>query len=294
MEDQKRIVVRIADVVFAVSGNRPTELLRQEDNYSDFLCTDDPEIIIYGDYDGLPDIELRESDRVFYAEDVWSLYRTDGKSIFSFASPLFGSVPYRIAIFEDDLRRGRVFNRPLGAEQSSDGLLPNPLEFPLSEILMVCLLAQGRGLMVHSCGVDDDGKGYLFAGNSTHGKSTMARQWRDKATILNDDRIILRRRDGRFWIYGTPWHGEYTGISSNGVPLEKIFFLRHSKTNDAIRKEDNVAASMLMTRCFPPLWDKEAMLFTLDFCSQLVSEVPCYDLGFVPEESVVDFIRCVE
>jgi hypothetical protein len=75
------------------------------------------------------------------------------------------------------------------------------------------------------------------------------------------------------------------------VPLEKVFFLSHAETNSTVRREDADAVSMLLTRCFPPLWDGEGMRFTLDLCDQLVSEVPCYTLGFVPDENVVDFVH---
>jgi len=34
------------------------------------------------------------------------------------------------------------------------------------------------------------------------------------------------------------------------------------------------------------------MDFTLGFLDELVQEVPGYELGFVPEDSVVDFVRC--
>jgi hypothetical protein len=147
--------------------------------------------------------------------------------------------------------------------------------------------------MVHACGIDDGGRGYLFAGNSTHGKTTTARLWRDQATILNDDRIVLRQREGRTWMYGTPWHGDYRQVSPQGVPLEKIFFLRHGEENRASRVAGVAAASMLLARCFPPLWDAEGMGFSLDFCAQVVDSVPCYELGFVPDERAVEYVRCV-
>ena len=41
-----------------------------------------------------------------------------------------------------------------------------------------------------------------------------------------------------------------------------------------------------------PLWDAAGMRFTLDFCAQLVADVPCYELGFVPDEHVLDVVRC--
>jgi len=218
----------------------------------------------------------------------------EGKNIFVLRSPASGPLPYRIAVFDDDLRQGEVYSRVPDPEQSPDGLLPNPLEFPLSEVLMVCLLAQGRGLMVHACGIDDGGRGYLFAGNSTHGKTTMARLWKERAVVLNDDRIVLRRREGRFWMYGTPWHGDYSGVSPQGLPLEKVFFLRHAKTNAVRRVEGVTVASGILSRCFPPLWDAAGMNFTVDFCAQLAEAVPCYELDFVPDRSVVDFVRCVK
>ena len=147
--------------------------------------------------------------------------------------------------------------------------------------------------MVHACGVDDDRKGYLFTGNSTHGKTTMAQLWKDRAFVLNDDRIILRLRDGCFWMFGTPFHGEYTQISPQGVPLDKIFFLSHAETNEVRRKNGVIASSMLLTRSFPPLWDAEGMRYTLDFCAQLMADIPCYELDFVPNQNIVDFVRCV-
>jgi hypothetical protein len=117
--------------------------------------------------------------------------------------------------------------------------------------------------------------------------------WQGRATILNDDRIILRRREGRFWMYGTPWHGDYGGVSSQGVSLEKVFFLNHDIENHAQRKEGVAAASMLLARCFPPMWDGPGMGYTLDLLGELAQAVPCYDLGFVPDGRVVDLIRCM-
>ena len=283
----------VASIVFAISSDRPVDIFQEENARRDFISSGVPDITIHTRCDGMPGVSLPERDRVFDSDGVWSLYRVDGQNVFALISPSFGSLPYRIAAFDGDFQRGEIYTRSFESRDVSDELLSNPLAFPLSEVLMVCLLAQGRGIMVHACGVDDGAHGYLFAGNSTHGKTTMARLWKDRAIILNDDRIVLRRQEGRFWMYGTPWHGEYTGVSSRGVPLEKVFFLSHAETNSAVRREGVDAASMLLTRCFLSLWAEEGMRFTLDLCAQLVSEVPCYTLGFVPDEGIVDFLQGV-
>ena len=119
----------------------------------------------------------------------------------------------------------------------------------------------------------------------------MAGIWRDEATVLNDDRIVLRWRDGRFWMYGTPWHGDYSGVSPRGVPLEKLFFLRHAAGNELRHREGTAAATKLLARSFLPLWDAEGMAFSLDFCARVTQAVPCHELGFVPDRDVIDFVR---
>jgi hypothetical protein len=294
MTSQEPIVFQVAGVVFAISSDLPVEAPWLEDVYQDFLCTEEPQVTIQAHYGLMPQLVLRDEDRVFDSEVIWSLYRIGQQHVFALRSPVSGPEPYRVALFDADFRRGEVYSRIPESEGERDDYLPGPLDYPLSEVLMVCLLARGRGLMVHACGIDDGGRGYLFAGNSTHGKSTMAQLWEDKATVLNDDRIVLRQREGRFWMYGTPWHGDHTGVSPEGVPLEKIFFLRHAEDNQARRVEGVSAASMLLTRCYPSLWDAEGMGFSLDFCAQLVDSVPCYELGFRPDQGVVDVVRCVE
>ena len=287
----KHLIVEIANIVFSISSDHPIAHIELEQAYQDFLSNSSPDINIRASYGFLPSNVLENKDRVFDSGVHWSLYALRGKHVFVLRR---AGLPYRIAMFDKDYQNGEVYTSSAECSlYSSSDVLPNPLEYPLSEVLMICLLGRERGLMAHACGINDNGKGYLFAGNSTHGKSTMAEVWKNKATILNDDRIVLRCRDGRFWMYGTPWHGEYTDVSSHGVPLEKIFFLGHGQNNRVKRRQGVVASSMLLARSFPPLWDRNGMQFILNFCAELVHIVPCYELDFVPDISIVEYVRSV-
>jgi len=282
------MLVEIGRIVIALTSDVSFESMWVSE-YRDFLCpTCQPDITINLHYTGVPRLQLLEQDRVFDSDTSWSLHRQSDHLAFALRSGTTDAPPYCIGVVDAHFRHGDVYNEPITTAR-----VTSPIPYPLSEVFMVCLLAQGRGLMVHACGISDRGHGYLFAGNSTHGKTTMARLWKDQAVILNDDRIILRPHEGRFWMYGTPWHGEYDGVSPQGVALEKVFFLHHADENRAVAQHGMTAASMLLTRCFPPLWDAAGMEFTLDFCAQVIEHVPCYELGFVPDGDVLDFVRCV-
>jgi len=228
----------------------------------------------------------------FDSGTVWRLLESDGTRHILLSSPAGDGIPYRIATFQADCSRCVIASVAGSGADGEDPADYDPLEFPLSEILMVCLLSAGKGLMVHACGVSDEGRGFLFPGNSTNGKTTMARQWRDFAAVLNDDRIILRQADEGFIMYGTPWHGDLSDVSAQGVRLSSVDFLHHGDCNRSRRLGGAEAVSMLLKRSFLPLWDRKGMEFTLDFCSRIAASVPFYSLDFLPDRSIVRFLRC--
>jgi hypothetical protein len=86
-----------------------------------------------------------------------------------------------------------------------------------------------NGMMLHASAIELNGKAYLFSGPSGMGKSTHTRLWQqifgDAAQVFNDDKPALRRLDGKWFAYGTPWCGkEGQGINA-AVPLCGICLL---------------------------------------------------------------------
>ncbi len=123
--------------------------------------------------------------------------------------------------------------------------------------------------------------GYAFTADSGTGKTTHIRLWQkafgDRIRIINGDKPILRRRDGRWYAYGTPWCGKEGWNINTSVPLDAICFLRRGERN-TIRP---YPAAEVVTALFSQIVlpdDPAALTATLELLDGLVREVPFYEL----------------
>lgn len=171
-----------------------------------------------------------------------------------------------------------------------------PFYYPVDEVIFMNILPLFKGILLHACGVDDNGEGYIFSGFSGAGKSTMARQWLGKrgVRLLNDDRVIVRETKRNFYVFGTPWHGEINKCDPNMVRLKAVFLIKHGSENKVRTLSLSEAVTGILTRSFSPLWDKEGMERTMEVIERLVRKVPCYELAFSPDKGVINYIRGVE
>jgi len=238
-------------------------------------------------YGHLPDIGKRE--KIFDSGSGWALSHAGRYYLLQDDTLQPGSSPEILIMVNEDLDGGEVYFKKPAVDES---VYADLLGYPLNQVLMILLLTSREGVIMHACGINDGGRGYLFLGNSTNGKSTLASLWHEQgAKVLNDDRIIVRAREGAYWMYGTPWHGTFDKISLTAMPIEKIFFLKHGKENILRPKTDSEAVSMILTRSFPPFWDHRAMGDVLNLLDRLVRAVPCYEMHFLPDESVINYVR---
>jgi len=284
------VCVSIADITIGLACEDPEFKLRVQGATKDFLVDEgEPDVSIRAAWGDLS--KERGGRNLFEASTLWQLYRVDGFYLFRFTSRAFGSIPYKVASFNPDFTSGIVhLHRPF----FQPGRPVDPLEYPLDELLMVNLLARGRGAEIHACGmVDQQGNGHLFAGQSGAGKTTIARllQRSEGLTILSDDRIILRKAGERIWMYGTPWHGEARLACPARAPLTWVNFLRHGQKNELVPQRKAGAIARLFACSFPLFYSPEALHFTLGFLEKVVKAVPCYELSFIPDERVVEFLQ---
>src|SRR5215472_4348668 len=190
------LTVSIGDIRIALISHEPDLRLQVQRATKRFVVDKpDADVIVRAGWGELHDPAA--DSKTFDSGGVWKLYQQKSNYLFRFTSPAFGALPYKQACFSSDFTSGDVV---LHRNYFDHRQPVDALEYPLDELLMMNLLAQGRGVEVHACGVEDaDGRGYLFVGQSGAGKTTTARLWHEagRIDVLSDDRIILRCLEGR-------------------------------------------------------------------------------------------------
>jgi hypothetical protein len=244
----------------------------------------------------VPPIEQSQWQHVFQCGRLWDLYSIGKHEILVVPSSVDPATPKAIGVFKpyservellvnESERAGSIIDNKEPLEEGVD-----PLNLALKFVLMKWA-ARSHAILLHACAVSDGTDSYVFTGHSTDGKSTIARIWKDYGEVIGSEILLLTKVSGDYYVYGVPLHCHDTVTSLQRMKVNKIFFIGHSPGNKIARVGVAGATSALMARCFAPRWDKKSMEATINLAGHVAEDIPCYNLGFVPDRSVVDFLR---
>jgi hypothetical protein len=290
VDRQRELRLTIGGITTSLSWDDPSLDFSLDESSRGFVSTSGAaDVVIRARWDDLS--HQAPDEPVFDSGAVWRLSKAQERYVYRFVSPTFGPVPYRTASLTPDYRSAEVMlHRPYFDHRPAI----YPLQYPLDELLLTNLLAANDGVELHACGVADvDDAGYVFAGHSGAGKTTLARLWArvSGVEVISDDRVIVRREAGQYWMYGTPWHGEGVFASPRRAPLAGIFLIRHSPTIHILPLTGAGVAARLFACSFPPFHSAAGLASILELLDGVVRAVPCHDLGVVPHPGVIDFVR---
>jgi hypothetical protein len=190
-----------------------------------------------------------------------------------------------VALLTNDFAAGQL--APLAGPTGRPS--PYCLNYPADQLLFVNRLAHLKAGVVHASGIEIGGKAALFCGRSGAGKTTLARLWRAAgATLLNDDRMIVRL-DGQCPLASaTPWHGEDPGVQAGEFPLAGVFFIRQSKRNRIRELASASSLAALLANSVAPFYRKEGLERLLDTWERLARKVAAFELEFAPDARAID------
>lgn len=170
--------------------------------------------------------------------------------------------------------------------QINDGLedvTPENMEYVATGALFNRFLIVHDGLMLHSSAVVVDGYAYLFSADSGTGKSTHTNLWLekfgDKAFIINDDKPAIRKIDGEWYVFGTPWCGKNNTNKNAKAKLGAIVFLERSEENWIENESIQDAIKKFFRQTTRKLNKEQNMDKVLSTMEKVLSEVPIYKMG---------------
>lgn len=141
--------------------------------------------------------------------------------------------------------------------------------------------------LMHGACIEYHGNVYAFCAKSGTGKSTHLRLWQKvfgaDVHIINGDKPILRLRDGKFYVYGTPWCGKEGWNMNTSAPLKALCFLERGLSNKIEPLADSQVMQRLGHQILMPK-TSEQMIRYLDMMDRLISRTSCYLLYCNMEE----------
>jgi hypothetical protein len=227
--------------------------------------------------------------------DHWRLYDEGAVFRLEVIDPV-GLQPKQIAFFSRDWAIAEVFKIPLAyaaPPRLRSGWVVCDLMEPLIQWWMsTWLAASGKGFVVHASSIGLEGHGMIFIGESGAGKSTISRLAQEKGGIvLNDERSVLWNDSGKWFVSGTPWHGEFAQASAGHFPLHSLFLLRKADRESIRAVPTTRGIAAIVPQIFMSLWSAPLTDSTLALLHRALQETRWGELYFRKDAVAIDFLR---
>ncbi len=149
-----------------------------------------------------------------------------------------------------------------------------------------------NGMMIHASAVAYKGNAYLFSAPSKTGKSTHTEMWqkvfgKENALIINDDKPAIRKINGVYYAFGTPFSGKYDISINRGFPIKGICFIRRSDKNEIHHIDMKTAMIPLMNMTIRPV-EEGNMDLLCSVADGVLKKNDFYAFDCTPEESAAE------
>jgi hypothetical protein len=286
----KSIDIAVAGFTIRIQSEN-VENIALEDGYIPFIkskFSENQDVLIHSNA-GIPSALLTPSKIIFEAKNESQLF-------FSISEY---NDDYKFIIYnqqsQKDIQQVAILKRDLSVwtVYSANAVDPvYPLLYPLGALVLYYLTVKYDAIMIHASGVFDGLKGRIFTGFSGVGKSTMAGLWMNKGNlIINDDRLIIRKENDAYFMHNTPM---FYSDQPKKKQLHSVNLIRHAKLNSLHQISGVQAVSRIMAFCIQHSYNAEYLEHHLDFISGLCNHIKVYEVGFLPDDSITDFIKSHE
>lgn len=263
--------LKIADVIMNVSGTLPAGAYEFFKSY----VFSDSDVDIQIDYSTEEQIPARIVDKIYGVQNQISEFGKIGSSYI--LQDRYKDISYAEIIFNENFKN---ISCKLTDVESCGGS-------PLSER---CCVALGKsvlhampvfgGITFHASCIKYREEAVMFAAPSEGGKSTQSALWKkylSDVQYINDDTPIIKKKNGCYHAFGTPWAGT-SGINNNiHAPVKALVYIKQGKENKLYKMDDKESIIRAMrsvrTQFFSPQKERQIKIL-FDF----IRSVPVYEL----------------
>lgn len=259
------LVITIGDMPVRVNTTDPKFLTMMQERYAGYVnSSGQAEIEFDMDLTANASTDPEADIRVTQHKGHWRLERGDFR-----------------AEWNPSQRRGWI--RQTANPYSIDAVL---------RIVHSLILARQGGFLLHSASAIRNGKAFLFAGVSEAGKTTISRLAPPDVTLLTDEISYVRKQDGGYTAYGTPFTGELAKIGENvSAAVDTLYLLAKGSENRMEPIQPAEAARSLLANLLFFAEDEELVQATFHSAFEFVNRIPVSRLTFVPDARVWELIR---
>ncbi len=149
-----------------------------------------------------------------------------------------------------------------------------------------------HGLIIHAAGGSINGKGMVFPAISGTGKSTLSHLLLPypENQLFSEERIIMRRLDDGWHLWGTPWKGSGVIARNESAPLSALVFLSQAQETKISKLPPSAALRRLLETVSIPWYSQEWTDKGLAVCESLLRAIPAYELAFRPDQTAVQAV----
>lgn len=140
----------------------------------------------------------------------------------------------------------------------------------------ICLsLPMHDAMLLHASVISFEDKVIAFLARSGVGKTTHTMLWKqlykDRVTVINGDKPIVRLFDGVPYAYGTPWAGKENLQSNKKAQLTDLCFIERSYDNITLPADKSDCVALLLQQVLHPS-EPEIAVKTLEIANALIDK----------------------
>jgi hypothetical protein len=166
---------------------------------------------------------------------------------------------------------------------------PTPAAESALRIAVSLALPRRGGLLLHSSGVIEGGRGYVFSGPSGMGKTTTVRLLAPR-TPLGDDLVALVIDGDAVRAEATPFAGELGVVAPAGAPLARLYFLEQAQAHERLPLDVAQSRAAILRNTLAYVREPATAGLLQDAAAAIAARVPCARLRFARDPGIAQFL----